>query len=282
MTDDAALFPFSERGEEVFVPPQELWPDRISFVRISNGELAARQRRMSSADWRPGPGRKISWRIDHDDTTIGILQLASGVFTLGARDTYLDLPKDNQGKGLALRQYPDMSVCIGAQPISWYWNLGKLIAMVAPTMGDEWEREYGDPLLGIVTTAVYGRASQYNRVMRHIGYTKGYGSSQISDDDYAQILAWVKENCPDVPADRMNSRMKVLQVYNRHAEIPVQMKHGRARGVYFAPALPPENRRDQIVAWYERWGHSRWTRTRNDAPPYDTAIRPTKAYREAE
>lgn len=281
MTDEP-LFGFSDRGEEVFVPPQELWPDRIRFDRISNGLLAQYQRRMSSADWRPGPGRKISWAVYHDTTVVGILQLASGVFTLGARDTHLDLPKDTTAKGHALRSYPDMSVCIGAQPLAWYWNLGKLIAMVAPTMGDHWEHEYGDPLLGVVTTAVYGRSSQYNRVMKHIGYTKGYGSAHISDDTYAKIREWVLANHKDsIDGNVLNSRMRLVQFYNRHADEKVQLHHGRARGVYYSTAIPPEKRRDQILAWYERWGHPRWCRTRNDAPPYDTAIQPTKEYREA-
>jgi hypothetical protein len=66
--------------------------------------------------------------------------------------------------------------------------------MVAPTFGDEWEARYGDRLLGLTTTSWHGakKATQYTRIYKLLGETKGYGGAHIDKEWLAAVRAWAR------------------------------------------------------------------------------------------
>jgi hypothetical protein len=125
---------------------------------------------MSKAIWRPAPGRKLGFLVVQDDALLSLIFLASPVIRLKVRDERLfpDAGKDFN-YGLAMRSYMDMSVCVASQPIAWHWNLGKLMALIAPTLGDFVNARYPDDLFrGVTTTSLWGNSSQYNRIYKHL------------------------------------------------------------------------------------------------------------------
>lgn len=263
--------------DEYRVSNRLLEPDLIELVPTDKTEFVRFQRRMSSANWNPAPGRFMPFLLKHEDAVIGLLNLNTPVMNLGPRDKYLGLDPSFKIKGKQLRQYADMGTCIGAQPLAWHWNLGKLIAMIAPTLGDYWYDKYGDEMLGVTTTSVYGRSSQYNRVWKHLGYTQGHGHEHISDEEYESMTDFLKER--DAMPDR-RGRMDTIQQYRKvSGDKSVTTFHGRQRGIYYHPALPPEERDEQIAYWYGRWGLPRYERTKDKQPPYDTSTDPTKEYK---
>lgn len=252
-------------------PLVEIDPAEVSLRRIPQREMVAMQAAASKAVWRPAPGRKNSYTVTHRGATIGLMFLASPVINLGVRDEYLGLPREDRGR--ALRRVADMSVCVGLQPLAWHWNIGKLVATLATSsqIADDWRARYGDPLEWITTTSLYGHGSQYNRLYKFLGYTKGYGHAHVSDDEYRQMLAWMRDQRIPIPSSAFgagsNPRMRRIAAYQRASGHKVDLKHGVKRGVYVHRADQGDVT-DLTAAWYARWGLPRYLRTVDRAAPY--------------
>lgn len=255
----------------------ELDPKCIRVEQFTSGELQKIQPQISKAVWRPAPGRKLGFMVFHKNDLLGAAFLASPVINLGARDEALGLPKDSSEKGKELRHYADLSVCVATQPFGWHWNGGKLIALLATTFGDYWYERYGDELKGIITTSLWGKGSQYNRIYKFLGYTKGFGHEHISEDRYQEMMTWLRDNDIDVPSSRFgagsNPRMRRIMAYKRASgEKALTLVHGNKRGIYYHPAESPENRQQVIDFWYERWGKPRFDRTKDLDAPYSSGL----------
>jgi hypothetical protein len=246
---------------------------RITVRKVTAGELAKLQPQMSKAVWRPAPGRKLGFLIEYDNLILGLAFLASPVINMSDRDSALGLPKDPSERGKALRNYADLSVCVANQPFGWHWNGGKLVALLATTFGDFWKEQYGDDLIGITTTSLYGKGSQYNRVYKFLGYTKGFGHEHISDSEYLEMMNWLRANNFEVPSSKFgsgsNPRMRRISAYRKASgDKSRTLVHGKKRGIYYHVANDPAKRDEVIKFWFERWGKPRFERTKNEVPPY--------------
>lgn len=273
MTDtlfDMAIEPYT-------VPLFEIDPRVIAVVPCDLRDIVRYQAVMGKGAgvWRPSPGRQLPFLVQHDATTIGLLLLSSTVLNLGPRDAALALPKDAKAKGKELRHYMDLAVAIGAQPLAWHWNVGKLIALLAPTLGDYFHAKYGDVLKGITTTSLWGRSSQYNRVYEFVGYTAGHGHMHISQEDYDRMRAWLEANAPDRleklrASGKKANKFGVTTLYGTvSGDKSITTYHGHRRGIYYHPAVDPVTRTSNIAYWFERWGWPRFVSTRDKTPPYD-------------
>jgi hypothetical protein len=252
-------------------------PEAIRVLSAPVNVLAFYQNRMSKAVWRPAAGRKMGFVVVQDDALLGLIFLASPVNRMIARDRYL-FP--NAAKrfqyGTALRDYLDLSICVAAQPIGWHWNLGKLMALIAPTLGDYVEARYPmDKFKGVTTTSIYGgnKATQYTRIYKHLGETKGFGHEHIGENEYESMLRHLRERGLPIPSARFsdgstNVRMQRIAAYKKAVGEKLNLRHGHKRGVYYHPATPPEQRQTVIHNWYERWGLPRYERTKNWQAPY--------------
>lgn len=258
-------------------PAIELRPDAITVQQVQASVIQELQPKMSKAVWRPAPGRKLGFLIQHEEHLLGLAFLASPVINMKERDAHLDLSSNPSEKGKQLRNYADLSVCVAAQPFGWHWNGGKLIALLATTFGDFWENRYQDKLLGICTTSLWGRGSQYNRIYRFLGYTKGFGHEHISDTRYQEMLHWMRANNVQIPSSRFgagsNPRMRRIAAYRKASgDRTVSLHHGHKRGIYYHGSEPPENRQKVINAWFIRWGKPRYDRTKLEIPPYQDGL----------
>uniref|UniRef100_A0A6H2A6H4 Uncharacterized protein n=1 Tax=viral metagenome TaxID=1070528 RepID=A0A6H2A6H4_9ZZZZ len=257
----------------VSTPLFEIDPSRVVVEQTHIGVIARLQPRMAGVTWRPAPARKLGFLIRHGNDLLGIIALTSPVITLECRDRHLGLPSNPSERGHALINYADMSVCVGAQPISWHWNLGKMLAIVATSLGDFWGHQYHEPLLGITTTSYHGRPSQYDRVMRFLGYTKGHGHVQVDDERFEAMVRWcARRGLPSPNWHVTNARMRFIAAYASASGESVGAVHGAKRGVYYAPVADPSTRPGLIAAWYRRWGLPRYERTRNTEAPYQTGV----------
>lgn len=255
----------------------EIDTKKIRVEQFSSGELQKIQPQISKAVWRPAPARKLGFMVFYEDKLLGAAFLASPVINLGPRDLALNLPKDSSLKGKELRHYADLSVCVSTQPFGWHWNGGKLIALLATTFGDFWFDRYGDELKGIITTSLWGKGSQYNRVYKFLGYTKGFGHEHISEECYQEMMSWMRENNIDIPSSRFgagsNPRMRRIMAYKKASgEKALNLIHGNQRGIYYHPANSPESRQEVIDFWYARWGLPRFERTKDLDAPYSSGL----------
>jgi hypothetical protein len=260
-------------------PLQVLDPAKIRVLQVPMNTMARYQKEMSKAVWKPAPGRKLGFLVVHDmDTLLGIIALSSPVIRLKVRDDYLfpNAP-ENFNYGRALRSFMDMSVCVGAQPLAWYWHVGKLLALIATTLGPEVERAYpDDEFKGIVTTGLHGRAAQYEKVYKLLGYTEGFGHEHIDDTDYASMVQVLKA-LHALPSckfeDGSNAKMRRIAAYRKlTGDKTTTLRHGHKRGVYYCSAVPPEQRSAIIQNWYERWGWPRYQKKKNEQPPYQDGL----------
>jgi hypothetical protein len=201
----ALKYDTERRDFAVTTPLTMIRPEAIRVVSVSSGVMAHYQKLMSKAVWRPAPGRKLGFLVMQDENLLGLIFLASPVIRLSARDEYIWPEKyrnqhlDAKGKfnyGTATREYMDMSVCVSSQPVGWHWNLGKLMAMLAPTLGNYVETRYPlDKFKGVTTTSLYGKSVQYNRIYKLLGYTKGHGHEHIDDVEYKKMIDYLRDHC---------------------------------------------------------------------------------------
>lgn len=262
------MFPFATSTPAINVTPQ-----RITVRQVPTNVIKDLQVKMSKAVWRPAPGRKLGFLIEHDEHLLGIAFLASPVINMKQRDQHLELSADPSVKGKELRNFADLSVCVSAQPFGWHWNGGKLVALLATTFGDAWHERYGDDLHGIVTTSLWGKGSQYNRIYKFLGYTQGFGHEHISETRYQEMLGWMRKNGFEIPSSAFgagsNPRMRRIAAYKKASgDKTVTLNHGNKRGIYYHQAQDPINRQKVIQFWYDRWGRNRYERTCNTTPPY--------------
>jgi hypothetical protein len=247
----------------------------ILLQSVSLREMVVYQREASKVTWRPSPGRHLQYVLTHQGDIIGLIALASPVMNMKRRDIFLGLSShDMRAKGLELRHYLDLSVCVGIQPLAWHWNLGKLCAMTAPTAGADYEKKYGQSLKGIITTAVWGRSSQYNRVYEPIGFSSGLGSEHVTEEKLKMMREALKKT--GWTSNWKHSRMAVISGYRTRilgqiSDAKRSLTHGHRRGIYFHPAVDYDWRQ-AVKIWYSRWGLPRYERTYNLTPPYTDGI----------
>jgi hypothetical protein len=270
-------FGFISSDQPYSCPLFKIDPEKIWVKQTDSGKMAIMQKQMSKAVWRPAPGRKLAFEVMHEETLIGLIFLASPVINLTERDNFLKLSKDSKVKGKQLRNIMDVSVCVSAQPIGWHWNIGKLCAMLAATLGDFFETRYNEKLEHLLTTSLWGRGTQYNRAWKFLGYTKGHGHEHISEVKYQEMMQWLRDNGHEVPSCKFgagsNPRMRRIQAYRKHSgNKTVTLLHGNKRGIYYHEAIDPNKRLDVIMKWYQRWGSPRYERTKLLEAPYKNGL----------
>lgn len=250
----------------------DLHLEQISLDRVSNQsqDFNELRRSISSIEMRTHPGRCMKFFVRHGLQILGLIELGSPVMNLGARDDYYNLPRDLEERGQALRHYTDMTVCIALQPFGWKWNGGKLLAELATTILDDYAETYQEELLGLYTMGAYGRPSQYERVYKFIGYTKGYTSFPVSEREYKQMKVWLISRDFDLPPKgATNVRWKTIKAYGKATGQRISFKNGGVRAIYVAKNLYPRiKRQERIKYWYDKWGLPRFHQKKNEECPH--------------
>jgi hypothetical protein len=146
------------------------------------------------------------------------------------------------------RNIANISICVPTRMFGYNMSGGKLLALLA--ISDEviqkWEEKYGDKLVGVTVTSLYGRGTQYNRLkyFKYLGVTKGQGSNQIPDKTYRMLRDAVIEHDGKIPSGKFtrgkNSRMSIVRrgckiLGLKSSELTT---HGNKRGIYWADLSP--------------------------------------------
>ena len=263
------------------VDPQDLDPAKIKVIQIDAGKMIEFQKHMSKAIWKPAPGRKLAFIVVHEELLLGLIFLASPVINMTGRDVALDMPANPSERGKELRKVADISVCVASQPFGWRWNGGKLMAMIATTLGDFWYERYGDELKHLVTTSLYGKGSQYNRVYKYVGMTKGHGHEHITEEKYQEMLQWMRDNNVEIPSSKFgagsNPKMRRISAYRRASgDKTVTLVHNKKRGIYVHEAVATEKRGEVIQKWFDRWGYTRFQNKKDEPAPYINGLSTTE------
>lgn len=206
-------------------------------------------------------GRRIKLIIRdgalHNKPVIGIAALGSPIIHIPERDAYIGWDITTRTRNLI---YTMDAYVIGALPPYNYLLGGKLISylLASKEVREIYRRKYKDKitllekrhankLVGIFTTSLYGKSSQYNRLKykddllyKPIGETKGYGSLHLSEETISKMQALLKtENIyitnrfGDGPSWTMRVIHKAGAVIGFDPDL--LLNHSFKRHIYFIP-----------------------------------------------
>jgi hypothetical protein len=126
------------------------------------------RRMIHTMSWVANPGRNAKlFVIDKKSgKLLGQSSLASDVTSLGVRDKYIGWTKDDKFVKGKLNHTSIASTIVCTQPLGYNFLGGKLIAMMItlPEVRDYWKKKYGQTLIAVGTTSLYGIHSQYNGI----------------------------------------------------------------------------------------------------------------------
>ena len=179
-----------------------------------------------------------------------MISLASDVTSLGVRDKYIGWTQDNKYKDGKLNHTTIASTIVCTQPLGYNFLGGKLIACMATSevVRKHWKEKYGQTLIAVGTTSLYGIHSQYNGIphFKTLGESAGKVATKPDDSVYEGWHHWIKENKSEeyaiqtaekegVDGPATGVKQKVINMIFKEVGIKAShYQHGFKRGVYFA------------------------------------------------
>ena len=203
-----------------------------------------------SLHWKQNVGRNLKYIITDENSGkyLGLITIASDVVSIQSRDEKIgwsDYNKFNQKK---INNSAIASTIVPTQPLGYNFLGTKLIASLSTSnqIRKDWEDEYGDKLVGITTTSLYGSKSSYNGIKwwKKMGTTAGKMLLTPNENHYQFWHNWLKENYEDynklikTENDTIVSgpKQKILnKIFQLLSISPSDYYHENNRGVYYSP-----------------------------------------------
>jgi hypothetical protein len=206
-------------------------------------------------------GRRIKFIIRDNGLpnkpVIGIAALGSPIIHIPERDSFIGWDKNTRTKNLI---YTMDAYIIGALPPYNYLLGGKLISLLLAS--NEIRKIYyekykntitlidkrkANQLVGIFTTSLYGKSSQYNRLKYYdqllykpIGCTKGYGTLHLSKETIQEMVTLLRSKNRVVNHRFGDGPSWVMRVIASAGELVgfdhnFLLRHSFKRNIYFVP-----------------------------------------------
>ena len=199
---------------------------------------------IHTMEWVANPGRNMKFWVKDRGTEkiLGQICLGSDVTSIKVRDAYIGWNKENKFKDHKLNNTCIATTIVSTQPGGYNMIMGKLIAALTTckVIRDGWENKYGDKLIAVGTTALYGIHSMYNGIphFKTMGETTGKVRLKPDDSVYLPWNKWLKETHPEEHAKAISATGPKQNILNRvfkHCGLKGKdYDHGFKRGVYFA------------------------------------------------
>jgi len=232
-------------NESMEVNPENIVPILIPVDSTSKlwKEWKAISQNVASFTFRRSPGRNCYFLIKNqfDNKNLGIIDVAADFLSLGERDKHIGWNKEQ--RKLRNRNIANISICVPTRIFGYELSGGKLLALLATSkqVANHWKEKYGDDLVGITVTSLYGRGCQYNRLphFKYVGKTKGQGTCQIPESIYKRCRNLVEEVEGEIKGGCFtkgkNSRISIIRKACKHLGIDAKIltTHGRKRGIYW-------------------------------------------------
>lgn len=226
---------------------------------------------------------------------IGIAALGSPIIHIPERDDFIGWDKNTRTKNLI---YAMDAYVIGAVPPYNHLLGGKLISylLASNEVRKIYREKYkgrvtlidkrvSNSLVGIFTTSLYGKSSQYNRLKykgellyKEIGHTKGYGTLHLSDETIQAMVKLLKSKNIDVNHNFGDGPSWVMRVIRAAGDMlgfdsDFLLKHSFKRSIYFVqlarnysevfngvckrPKYFNYSKRELVEYWKTRWLENR-------------------------
>lgn len=232
-------------NEDTELNPENIIPELIPVDSKSPywKEWKAIEEHVASFEFRRSPGRNCYFLVKnkYNNKNLGVIDVAADFLTLGARDEYIGWDKEQ--RKLLNRNIANISICVPTRHFGYNLTGGKLLALLAVSneVAEHWKYRYGDDLVGVTVTSLYGKGSQYNRLkhFKYLGKTKGQGTAHIPNDIYKECRLVVEEEEGEIKGGRFtsgkNSRINIVRKACKYLDIDASIltTHGRRRGIYW-------------------------------------------------
>jgi len=204
-------------------------------------------------------GRNLNF-IVRDKVTkkyLGVICISSDFLDLTPRDNFIGWSREKKTQGNMINHSAIGSTIVPLQPLGYNYVGGKLLALLclSSPIQELWEQLYGDKLVSITTTSLYGKTkagglSQYDNLdhWQPMGFTAGSVSFEPLSDTRYMIRDWLKKNHTrkyfewyvakkpsGQPYKRDHKNRSLTFAYSK-LDIPKNLiKSEHARGIYYCP-----------------------------------------------
>lgn len=244
---------------------------------LSNGPLADKWNTLrtfsSTMKNNSNIGRNLYYTVIDEITNkyLGVICISSDFLDLTPRDKFIGWPKDIKTTGNMINHTAIGSTIVPLQPLGFNYMGGKLLALLclSDTVQNDWRNQYGDVLVGVTTTSLYGNTksnglSQYDGLehWQKMGFSSGSVAFDPNRDILNRIYDWVKENhthhyfewweakkSNGLPYKRDHKNRTLHFAYGK-LKIPKELvRCAHQRGIYFSPLYnnTPEFLRKEIT-----------------------------------
>lgn len=230
---------------------------------ISNGELAetwnAIRTFSSTMKNNSNIGRNLFYTVidEISDKILGVICISSDFLDLTPRDSAIGWSRDVKTQQGMINYTAIGSTIVPLQPLGYNYSGGKLLALLclSDTVQRDWKERYGDVLVGVTTTSLYGKTkigglSQYDGLehWNKMGFTTGSVPFEPTKATKKMAMMWFKENytrqyfelweaknLAGLPHKRDHKNRSLQIVYSK-LKIPKNLiRTEHQRGIYFSP-----------------------------------------------
>ena len=204
-------------------------------------------------------GRNLNFIVRDKITKkyLGVICISSDFLDLTPRDNYIGWSRELKTQGGMINHTAIGSTIVPLQPLGYNYVGGKLLALLclATPIQELWEKLYGDKLVSITTTSLYGQAkpnglSQYDGLpyWQKMGFTAGSVSFEPEKETRYKIRQWLMKNHtkkyfewyvakkPSGQPHKRDHKNRSLQFTYSKLQVPKELiKTAHARGIYWCP-----------------------------------------------
>ena len=204
-------------------------------------------------------GRNLNFIVRDKPTKkyLGVICVSSDFLDLTPRDTFIGWEREKKTQGSMINHTAIGSTIVPLQPLGYNYVGGKLLALLCLTTDIQkmWEESYGDKLVGVTTTSLYGKTkagglSQYDNLdyWQPMGFTAGSVSFEPSRKTRKDIEQWLRKNhtrkyfewyvatnASGQPYKRDHKNRSLSFTYSKMSVPKEIIKTDHARGIYFTP-----------------------------------------------
>ncbi len=204
-------------------------------------------------------GRNLNFIIRDKKTKkyLGVICISSDFLDLTPRDNFIGWSREIKTQGNMINHTAIGSTIVPLQPLGYNYVGGKLLALLclSDTVQELWEKLYGDKLVSVTTTSLYGKTkagglSQYDNLdyWQSMGFTSGSVSFEPLQETRYMIREWLKKNYtrqyfewyvakkPSGQPHKRDHKNRSLNFAYSKLNIPKEIiRSEHARGIYYTP-----------------------------------------------
>jgi len=246
-------------------------------MQLHNGELAetwnAIRTFSSTMKNNSNIGRNLFYTVvdNKSGKYLGVICISSDFLDLTPRDNAIGWSRDVKTQQSMINHTAIGSTIVPLQPLGYNYMGGKLLALLclADTVQKDWKVRYGDTLVGVTTTSLYGKTkanglSQYDGLehWQKMGFSSGSVAFEPKRSTANMVYKWIKENhtrkyfewwdatnTQGLPLKRDHKNRSLNFAYGK-LKIPKELiRTEHQRGIYFSPLYNNTNEflRKEIV-----------------------------------